>query len=134
MLPFLAPTAALASQLVIAVADRPPSLDVGPTCRESSISGCLSMEEAARQKLVEEWPHFTAQEKRTCAFDENLAGLPSYVGWLTCLEINADIKKDVRAAESAAPCPTPGDKMSNEPPLGARRPPTRTLHRHASRP
>ncbi len=132
MLSLLVSTAAVSSQLVVAVADRVPNLDVKATCRESSIRECLSMEQAARQKLIEEWPHFTADEKKTCTFDERLAGPPSYVGWLTCLEINADVKRDVRAAESAPTGASPGDKTSNEPSLGVHRSPPRIKQRHAS--
>ncbi len=57
------------------------------------------MEKFAREKLVEAWPHFTAQDKAACAMEEKLGGPPSYVGWLTCLEINAN----ARNAEAMTP-------------------------------
>jgi hypothetical protein len=85
-------TATLGSHLVIAIADRVPDFDVRPSCRESSISDCLGQEQIARGKLAEEWPRFTAREKARCAADARYAGAPSYVGWLTCLQINADTR------------------------------------------
>jgi hypothetical protein len=50
------------------------------------------MEKIARDKLIEDWPTFTAQDKTMCVMEEKLAGPPSYVGWLTCLGINANAR------------------------------------------
>ena len=82
----------LSSQLIVTAADRVPSFDVRPSCRESAVHDCLSMEKVARERLVAAWPHFTAQDKATCVMEERLAGPPSYVGWLTCLQINANAR------------------------------------------
>jgi hypothetical protein len=101
-MPVPALAALLSSQLVVTVADRVPVFDVGPSCRESSISDCLRQEEIAREKLAEQWPQFTAAEKARCAADARYAGHPSYVGWLTCLQINADTR-NVPATVGAAP-------------------------------
>ena len=91
-MPFSIYAAVLSSQLIITVADRVPEFDVGPTCRESTIQDCLNTEKIAREKLVEAWPKFTAQDKAACVMEERLAGPPSYVGWLTCLQINANAR------------------------------------------
>jgi hypothetical protein len=91
-MPFSISAAIVSSQLIIPVADRVPNFDVRPSCRESSISDCLGQEQIARGRLIEEWPHFTAQEKARCAADAKYGGAPSYVGWLTCLQINADTR------------------------------------------
>ncbi len=53
-----------------------------------------------RDELIKAWPQFTAQEKARCAQEEKQAGPPSYVGWLTCLRINANARKDPKAAAS----------------------------------
>ena len=89
--------ALLSSQLAVPIADRVPAFDVGPTCHEATVPDCLNMEKIARDKLIEAWPHFTAQDRATCTMEEKLAGPPSYVGWLTCLQINAN----ARSAEAA---------------------------------
>jgi hypothetical protein len=105
-MPFPMYAALLSSQLVVPIADRVPEFDVGPSCRDATVHDCLSMEKIARDKLVEAWPHFTAQDKATCTMEEKLAGPPSYVGWLTCLEINAN----ARNAEAM----TPGERTGSE--------------------
>ncbi len=70
-----------------------PNLDTTPSCRESSVPDCLIEEGFARKALVEQWPKFTRQQKARCAVEAVYAGLPSYVGWLTCLTINANADK-----------------------------------------
>jgi hypothetical protein len=87
-MPFLY-AAMLSSQLVVTVADRVPEFDVGPSCREATVSNCLDLEKWAHEKLIESWPHYTAREKAMCVMEEKMAGPPSYTGWLTCLDINA---------------------------------------------
>jgi hypothetical protein len=79
-----------------------PNLDVRPSCRESSIADCLAMEQLAREALVKEWAHFSAQEKARCAEEAKYAGSPSYVEWLTCLQINANARNPLPAANSEA--------------------------------
>jgi len=91
-MPFFIYAAVLSSPLVVTVADRIPEFDIGPTCRESTVHDCPNMEKIAREKLVEAWPHFTAQDKAACVMEERLAGPASYVGWLTCLQINANAR------------------------------------------
>lgn len=105
-MPFPIYAAMLSSQLIVPIVDRVPQFDVGPTCREATVPDCLNMEKIAREKLVQDWPHFTAHDKATCVMEEKLAGPPSYVGWLTCLEINAN----ARNAEAMPP----GDRTGSE--------------------
>jgi hypothetical protein len=80
--------AMLSSQLIVTVADRVPEFDVGPSCRESTVPDCKTMENFARDKLIKDWPTFTAHDRAMCVMEEQMSGPPSYVGWLTCLEIN----------------------------------------------
>jgi hypothetical protein len=91
-MPLSIASAILSSQLVVTVADRVPNLDVKPGCRESSISDCLSLEEAARAELAKGWPNFSPREKAQCAEEAKQAGAPSYIQWLTCLQINANAR------------------------------------------
>jgi hypothetical protein len=95
--------AMLSSQLVVTVADRAPEFDVGPSCRESTVADCETMENFARDKLIKDWPTFTAQDRAMCVMEEKMSGPPSYVGWLTCLEINANARSaDANISGSAA--------------------------------
>jgi hypothetical protein len=92
-MPFSVFATILSSQLIVTVADRAPNLDVKPSCRESTVPDCLSQEQFARDQLIKDWPNFTAQEKTRCAAEAKYAGAPSYVEWLTCLQINANARK-----------------------------------------
>jgi hypothetical protein len=108
-MPFSVYAAMLSSQLIITVADRVPEFDVGPSCRESSVPDCLNMEKVARDKLTKDWPTFTPQDRANCAMEEKLTGPPSYVGWLTCLEINANARSpEASGADSGAPAAATG--------------------------
>jgi hypothetical protein len=91
-MPFPVYAAMLSSQLIVTVADRVPEFDVGPSCRESTVPDCQTMEGFARDKLVKDWPTFTAHDRAMCVMEEQMSGPPSYVGWLTCLEINANAR------------------------------------------
>ena len=95
--------AMLSSQLIIAVADRVPEFDVGPSCRESTVPDCRTMENFARDKLVKDWPTFTAHDRAMCVMEEQMSGPPSYVGWLTCLEINANARSPEPGGAASAP-------------------------------
>jgi hypothetical protein len=91
-MPFSMYAAMLSSQLIVMVDDRVPQFDVGPSCRESTVADCLTMENFARDKLIKDWPTFTAHDRAMCVMEEKMSGPPSYVGWLTCLEINANAR------------------------------------------
>ena len=108
-MPFPVYAAILSSQLVVMVADRVPEFDVGPSCRESTVPDCQTMESFARDKLMKDWPTFTAHDRAMCAMEEQMSGPPSYVGWLTCLEINANARSpEASGAGTAAPSVTTG--------------------------
>src|ERR1700675_5014318 len=94
-----------------AVAGVVPNFDVKRICRESTFPSCSGQEQAAREMLIMEWPRFTAQEKSTCAEDEKQGrGLPSYIGWLTCLETNENNRKFSAAEKSATPTAKTGSE------------------------
>jgi hypothetical protein len=98
--------AMLSSQLIVTVAERVPEFDVGPSCRESTVPDCQTMEGFARDKLIKDWPTFTAHDRAMCVMEEQMSGPPSYVGWLTCLEINANARSP--EANAAAPAAATG--------------------------
>jgi hypothetical protein len=91
-MPFFVYAAMLSSQLIVAVGGRVPEFDVGPGCRDSTVSDCLSMERFARDTLTKDWPSLTAHDRAMCDMEEKISGPPSYIGWLTCLEINANAR------------------------------------------
>jgi hypothetical protein len=109
IMPFSISAAMLSSQLIVTVADRVPQFDAGPSCRESTVPDCLSMAKFAQDKLIKDWPTFTAKDRAMCVMEEKMSGPPSYVGWLTCLEINANARiAEANAANSSAPAAATG--------------------------
>jgi hypothetical protein len=122
-MPFRIYAAIVSSHLVVTVADRVPEFDGGPFCRlyntGDSVQDCLASEKLAHEKLVENWANYTAGDKSTCVMEEKMAGLPSYVGWLTCLDINANARR-LDATTAAANVPATGTVSPTGPGRGAR--------------
>jgi hypothetical protein len=65
---------------------------------------CLDDENDARDKLNEAWSKFAASDKGRCIHPDEF--LPSYVEWLTCLEMTRDVKQ-MRKSRAA---PTSSDR------------------------
>jgi len=94
----------LGSQLVTAAAEGVPTIDVQKTCRAaasvtSSVSTqrdvdiCVSSELKAREQMVKDWGQYATGDKARCVQTAPRAYLPSYVEWLTCLEMETAVKK-----------------------------------------
>jgi len=112
MMPFSA--LLLGSGLVIAVADRVPTLNVEPSCRGAASAGlgtgrtvenCVNGENTARNDLVKNWGQFSASDKGHCLSMISTGGPPSYVELLSCLEMSRDAKTIARG-QSLGDAPT----------------------------
>jgi hypothetical protein len=57
---------------------------------------CMSDEQAARERLVEDWANVPASDKARCVLPTEY--LPSYTEWLTCLEMERELRK-IRQAQ-----------------------------------
>jgi hypothetical protein len=83
-----------------------PTIDIQNTCKVAasamvqllggSTAGndteiCLGSEQRAREQLVKDWSTFSASDRSRCV--RTLTYLPSYVEWLTCLEMERDVRK-----------------------------------------
>ncbi len=83
-----------------------PVVDIDETCRIAasamvqlmggSTSGndkqaCLNSEQRARETIIKDWGSFSANDRGLCV--QTGVYLPSYVEWLTCLEMNRDVRK-----------------------------------------
>jgi len=105
--------AAVASQIVLAAASSVPTIDIHNTCRvaagamvsliggtttENALSACLNSEQAARDLIVQGWSTFSAADRTQCVRPN--VYLPSYVEWITCLEMERDVRK-MRQQEQA---------------------------------
>jgi hypothetical protein len=127
-MPFRIYAAILSSQLTVMVADRVPEFDGGPFCRAYSIGQsfeeCIASEKRAHEKLNEDWSKYTPHDKEMCVLEERIAGIPSYVGWLTCLDINANARRVNATTPAAGPsAPGAGTSSATGPKRGHRRRP-----------
>ena len=107
---------ALSLQLLIGAASSAPSVDIKRTCQAAqktitdivgdetliTFEGCMRQEQAAADQLAKDWAKYPAQDRQRCI---NSTGyMPSYVEWLTCLEMARDVRqmrKDQPAASKS---------------------------------
>ena len=90
----------LGAQLLL-VADRPPQLDVEPSCQAAQSAGvegrtrdaCMREENAARATINDKWKDFSATQQARCGTLVRMGGPPSYVELLTCLEMAEAARK-----------------------------------------
>ena len=100
------------SQLLIAAPAGVPSVDIRKTCQaaagamtelmagstvQQDLDVCLSSEQAAREQIIKDWATFSSAERTQCV--QPSVYLPSYIEWLTCLEM----EKSVRKPNSSSP-------------------------------
>ena len=100
------------SQLLIAAPADVPNVDIRKTCQAAAgamtelmagstvqhdLDVCLSSEQAAREQTIKDWATFSSAERTQCV--QPSVYLPSYVEWLTCLEM----EKSVRKPNSSSP-------------------------------
>ena len=95
---------ALSSQLVIVVADKPPSFDIDRTCKldlaataglsnTQSLKACTMDENRAKRLLGNEWPNYAPSSRSSCVSQESIGGTPSYVSLRTCLQMDVWVKQ-----------------------------------------
>ncbi len=102
----------LGSHLLVATSAAVPSVDIRKTCQaaasvmtelmagstvERDLEACLSSEQEARNQIIKDWTTYSSTERAYCV--QPTVYLPSYVEWLTCLEM----EKEVRSQGSASP-------------------------------
>jgi hypothetical protein len=120
MLLLLLPTL-LGSHLLVAATGALPDIDMQRICRESAdafyasrsttndFDNCMSGEQAAREQLLRDWGAFPAMAKGRCVLPREY--VPSYIEWLTCLEMEGDASKirqeqsEQQPEQEAAPIP-----------------------------
>jgi hypothetical protein len=102
------------SHLLVAAPAAIPSVDIRKTCEaaasvmtslmsgttaEHDLDVCVSSEQAAREQIIKDWATYSSAERTQCV--QASVYLPSYVEWLTCLEM----EKSVRTPDTASPTP-----------------------------
>src|ERR1043165_4150757 len=101
MMPGTLAAMTLSGLLLVAAADHPPTLNIGPTCagaaddasRATRSGQCVESENEARNRLASDWSKFPTADRRDCLAVTQIGGFPSYVQVLTCLEIARDARR-----------------------------------------
>jgi hypothetical protein len=91
-----------------AQSDEYPVLNVLPLCRgitsqvadplqagdrKVSLDECLKAEQQDRQTMIQEWPTFSASDRKHCIAEATMGGESSYTELVTCLEMARDVRK-----------------------------------------
>jgi hypothetical protein len=92
-----------------------PSIDIQKTCQaaagamvslmggtttEQDVNACLDSEQKARDQIVKDRATYASADKKQCMRTD--VYLPSYVEWLTCLEMERDVRKMERPQQFGA--------------------------------
>ena len=64
---------------------------MGGTTTEQDVNACLDSEQKARDQIVKDRATYASADKKQCMRTD--VYLPSYVEWLTCLEMERDVRK-----------------------------------------
>lgn len=86
--------------LAIAASDTVPNFNVEPSCRgglsdpkdNARYQQCLKEEADAKATLAANWAKYPASDRATCGTTAGM-GTPSYVELLTCLQMDAELRK-----------------------------------------
>ena len=96
-----------------------PTVDIAITCRTSekaliaifggetqqTFGSCMTSENGARAQIVKNWSSFAAGARQRCVITTGY--MPSYVEWLTCLEMEQQVN-DMRKKAATNPAITEG--------------------------
>jgi hypothetical protein len=107
-----------------AMEDSVPNIDLQNLCRSnqraidaafgagniSMADSCIAGEQGARAQLVKDWATFSASDKTLCM--RPTVYLPSYVEWLTCAEMQRDLKK-IRKEQPVSIPPSPNARRQS---------------------
>src|SRR3981081_3764564 len=111
-MPFPIVPVLLGSHLLVAASAVVPSVDIRKTCQAAAsvmtslvvdstaqryVDVSLSSEQAAREQIIKDWATYSSAERTQCV--QPSVYLPSYVEWLTCLEM----EKSIRMPNSTPP-------------------------------
>jgi hypothetical protein len=100
------PIIILTSLQPIAIADAVPKFDIARECQgeggtEEMLKRCVDDETQARNQLQTEWMQFSPGAKTRCNQETSIDGSPSYVEFLTCLEMERDVKTEREASKKS---------------------------------
>jgi hypothetical protein len=79
-----------------------PDMDMEPSCKAAETAAtilgrtganCRSDEKSAKETVGREWQSFSAADRNHCRSLVNMGGPPSYVEFLSCLEMSRDARQ-----------------------------------------
>jgi hypothetical protein len=73
-------------------------LTTGSTAQHD-VDVCSSSEQAAREQIIRDWGKYSSVDKSQCV--QPSVYLPSYIEWLTCLEMEMSVRKPNSAAPNS---------------------------------
>ena len=73
---------------------------MGGTTAEQDVNTCLDSEQKARDQIVKDLATYSSADKTQCMRTD--VYLPSYVEWLTCLEMERDVRTMTRETQFGA--------------------------------
>jgi len=114
--------------ILMVASNGPPTVDIRATCQISvnavlttfgstfteTLDSCMQQQNAALEQIKKNWATYSAIAKDHC-IQPNVY-LPSYIEWLTCFEMEVDVKKyrteEAAAAQARATPPRRGSSRS----------------------
>jgi hypothetical protein len=108
--------------MLVALSGAPPAVDAAKVCRDAQASAlpedakvafdsCVRDEQAARDKLVGRWSHYSAVARSACLGDGGGVGLSNVELW-TCLEMQPGGSLSLQSGDNAA---VPASSLSPSP-------------------
>jgi hypothetical protein len=100
------PIIILTSMQPTVVADVMPKFDIVRECQgeggtKEMLKRCADDEALARAQLRTEWTQFSSAAKTQCLQEVSIDGAPSYVEFLTCLEMERDVTIERQANKTS---------------------------------
>jgi hypothetical protein len=86
----------------------------GGTATTTDFDSCVTDEQAARDQLAKDWATYPALAREKCV--QAIEYLPSYIEWLTCVEMDRDVLKTRKEQAASAP-PASKARGANECPV-----------------
>ena len=106
-----------------------PTIDAQETCRAAAgvmanlltgstaandVQICVESENKARDQIIKDWGTFTASDREGCI--QPTGYLPSYAEWLTCFEMNKNVREARQQGRAMAPLTNPDGSLTLPPP------------------
>jgi hypothetical protein len=82
----------------------------GNTDMQRDIDICVDSENRARQQLAKDWSSYVAADRTECV--QTGVYLPSYIEWLTCLEMNKSVRQMRQGGQSPKGVTNPDGSMT----------------------